>query len=1577
MTKQNRALKVIDKNSLPKIIDILEIPKQKGSASSNEPPNSERCGENVGTVPIRPRKRRRQPLTSSKTPKISNLAGNKNVTTRRSREKNSRPPMPNSITSATKKRKGFGSSILTPYGAQMARLKNRRMIGAKLTPSLSKSPRRMIDGKLTPSLSKSPRRMIDTKLPTSLSKSPNLLKHYDRLKPVTGNFSNEHNKQQQELEFSNSLLQKDKERNGLDQKTTINSTPSMSSIPNTNIRKLLTASSKERSVAKKSNLQENINKCKNNNYSKNDIQNSGEDMDCDSSDGLSLNSSSSSSFSSPPKKSKQLSSGSKPNQEGSIAPSSKDGHLASNREGKYQIPKKSAYSESNPKLLSGLNESRRDNLQVSASASRETTGKDDVDGTVRIHKDPSSASASAPATATGAIEDINVFNLVMGNHSNKVNNELLGSTIGDGRFFWKNIDEDSVLTTFSAVGDQKSTTVLPKAKTERVVLRTPICSLHNPESPPSVSNEQKKWQTFSPKIHYEPNEPLEEESIEAWSIDGHTSSPFFFDIGGKKYGHPTLPPGWTMRISRGESRPVYSHPDHGSTWHCPIKLTPNMMYVKTSSGKFVKQTKSSQESSKKDTCARGGSHTPKTPPSARGMLPFENENQHQVLQSRKTVDGVHFALQEEDQDSTHKLIRDISALSTRLVEKSSSNLQKVENVKTIHQNTNDLTKRVESSQQCKRFLSPGYLKPQTLSTSTSLSRSTQLNEHETPATMSAVLRQYEQTLGRCDNLITYSESHSANSKSQGVAKRRVSKIITNRRDTKELSPTIESTVNTVNNSKSDRQGNRDMLHDSTTKKKVGSKKNNHRSPSDTTPPPRLKANLLYEESVSKSENKIANRPLGNSPSNQISFMKSSNINKEPSQDIPLLQKSKNTEHIEAWFTPVVQFEEATGSVEDNINISSLEEAVVLRFGVKTKGGQPRLHTNENIAKNEELQAQRNVDFNSDSTSIKGIKIRVKHPSPLYDDEWSPLAQSHTDGDKNYSRLEGEYGSTPDSPLRDGYKPIGKVNPDLSTFKGIGTPVKHQSVLYDDEWPPQAQTHIAEDKTNLRQQQENCGSTPDSPLRHGYKPVGVTNENSSTVTQLLKEAKSGNCNDSSSRSHSTSIESHCSGRSLAKDENCNNSDPIDSGLQSTMMMKDQRLSKVKDTNVTTLVVQEAKDVLKPKQKDDATDESKNKSETFFDFGSTDAISTEVDSETLSSVEKYAQDSVTNNHEVSITTIAVQGHGTKKNSSQTDKFDTGPLKKNEQSDKIQSSVTINTGRSEASSGGDDLYGAVPGEASPNSVPVQGIRSDEDGSNLSRESIHHSKMASPNAFCGGTTTNDRNSETNIDTRSQTESEDEQSVLEISSSHDFGQRKRPKYTYEKPILHNANSSDNGSSHKLVTYDDASSCNRSFTFADDISETVHSSAEQAKRNISRTLLNEHVGCNIEDAFIGSEGESPIESPVKPTTLEKCDSRHFLQIANCDSSTESSVGPSTFDHGEKRYQDLKSTAFTSRKQNRMRYRVLNPPHPICSLQRLEELMSLKQKRQQFRTKRPRRGGRNRGKKSSSGRRRKPKHGGFR
>ena len=1273
MTKPNRALKAIDKNSLPKIIDILEIPKAGSSKAAKDVSKSEVTRENAGPIPIRPRKRRKKTLALSKTPKISNLGGNKNVTTRRGLlATNSRPPMPNSFGSATKKRRGLGVSVLTPYGAQVARLKSR-------------------SGGITP----------------SLSKSPNLKKHYDRLKPIACNLYNQHTKQHQQVGRSKTLLGRISGRNSQDQKTTINSTPSMNRTPNTTMTKLPTTPSKKGGDEKKTIPKETTNELKTNpNENRNHFDS--DDMDCDSSDELSLNSSSSSSPS-PSKKTEPSSSLTPTNEEQPRNSFGVQNHFELDSERRYKIMKKSGHDETNANPSPDFDDAATTHLSVSISPSNANGDKADqkrLTGTKQEF-------VSTCTNDSNRIEDIKVFNLVMGNHDN----ELLGTTVGGSRFYWNNIDEDSVLTSVSSNGDHKSSSIVPSRNTKRVVFQTPNAPFHTESSPP-IENDQNKQQKISPQRHYYSNELPEEESIEAWSIDGHRNSPFFFDIGGKKYGHPPLPPGWTMRISRGENRPVYSHPDHGRTWHCPIKLTPNMVYVKTSDGRFVKQIRNSLESLKTDTNSPKRAHhrreTPKTPPSAREVHRFESDNRHVVSQTNRMKDNNGAEIRQEDQDSTAELMKEISVLSAGLMKKSSSNLQKVEKVKTIHHNTSALSKydvfscakTVQSNTKRMGLLSSQDSRSKMLVSSTSQSTTSQHHEKETPSTMSALLQQYEHSLGHCDNLANASQSHSDSSKKNSVVND-LGKVL----EAKKLSPITES---------------------------------------------------------------------------------------------------KNSERIEAWFTP------AEGMTQGNSN----DQVALLKFGSKKK----EMKQNKKGSSEEKLSGNKtSPEATSDSSLANSLQKSVKDSPIQYDDEWSPLAQPESTS-------------------------------------------------------------------------ESLPSTPESPLRNDYKSSGVT-----AVPE--KKVK-----------------------------------PNDSIGMSKRKESIDRIPASEAVARSILAVDETKAM------------PKEKSEGYSDTESSGTLSTKSPS--------GLQDKTPN---VSAITISVQAHRSRNKSPKLiDLGVTVPLRQKEDqfdgdhcsevSDVVQSITRTPSNKSHDGGTKDD------NTPKAGSQPGSGTETDEKESNLSGGRLHPDPKAD---------------------ELQTDFEDEQSVC---SEKQEGENTPDKTdTSDDGFVHDGESLSNGPVDLLADDDSDTTTSTTTSIPQPINQYDSPTIDENAQGRTSTgtpfffsAASETLSRSIEDGIPSSGTESAIESSVQRIDLDQCDSHDFPDVENCDSSIESPGATTKFVSKKNSSRDLNSSSFIQRKRNGMSWRVLNPPHPLCSLQRLEELVFLETKRKKSRAKRPKRGGRTQRKNVSAARRRKSK-----
>lgn len=202
----------------------------------------------------------------------------------------------------------------------------------------------------------------------------------------------------------------------------------------------------------------------------------------------------------------------------------------------------------------------------------------------------------------------------------KKNTDILGSTVGaDGSFILH--DDDSDITSLSRASKTPKRKLFPfpssLKKTPRGVSgdKTPALI----DEIPFVAHQERNNRLND-------GNDIDEESIEAWSVDGITTLPFEFEIDGKHYAHPALPPGWKMRLSRTHKKPVYIHPDHGRTWYCPVVLphqSMNTVYARSSLRTIGTYNavnsgpKNSQQISWNDSIPRNQpSLTPPSPPSS-------------------------------------------------------------------------------------------------------------------------------------------------------------------------------------------------------------------------------------------------------------------------------------------------------------------------------------------------------------------------------------------------------------------------------------------------------------------------------------------------------------------------------------------------------------------------------------------------------------------------------------------------------------------------------------------------------------------------------------------------------------------------------------------------------------------------------------------------------------------------------------------------------------------------------------------------------------------------------------------------
>lgn len=99
-----------------------------------------------------------------------------------------------------------------------------------------------------------------------------------------------------------------------------------------------------------------------------------------------------------------------------------------------------------------------------------------------------------------------------------------------------------------------------------------------PSFPPRDPVVKKAFEASSAKHRGgtpEDEDPSTDDSVEEWSLpDGEIGGRIPFEIEGKKYFHPQLPPGYKIKISKSHPRPIYLPPDGPASWWCPIPLKP-------------------------------------------------------------------------------------------------------------------------------------------------------------------------------------------------------------------------------------------------------------------------------------------------------------------------------------------------------------------------------------------------------------------------------------------------------------------------------------------------------------------------------------------------------------------------------------------------------------------------------------------------------------------------------------------------------------------------------------------------------------------------------------------------------------------------------------------------------------------------------------------------------------------------------------------------------------------------------------------------------------------------------------------
>jgi hypothetical protein len=299
------------------------------------------------------------------------------------------------------------------------------------------------------------------------------------------------------------------------------------------------------------------------------------------------------------------------------------------------------------------------------------------------------------------VDNINVFEMMMNseNTSHPTDAELLGSAIGDEDLFSRKSLDDETNITNSHESDATSITSIEGSEDETVT--------DNGDFEESDDNEKGSYQSskrklFNDNLSYALESNVgrqqrpkslksDEESIEAWSIDGHTNSPIEIKIDGKKYMHPPLPAGWRIEISKTHKRPIYIHPDMGRTFHCPVDLPHDVVYVRVAGGKFIKRPKENNREIAPN--SPRALRIPESPPSIHDNYhpknsPRERGESPSISLSHQSTGHSHHRSTEDSNprrpppspsgDSVFQLLRDLSKLRTSAVANSSRNLKRSE-----------------------------------------------------------------------------------------------------------------------------------------------------------------------------------------------------------------------------------------------------------------------------------------------------------------------------------------------------------------------------------------------------------------------------------------------------------------------------------------------------------------------------------------------------------------------------------------------------------------------------------------------------------------------------------------------------------------------------------------------------------------------------------------------------------------------------------------------------------------------------------------------------------------------------------
>jgi hypothetical protein len=783
----------------------------------------------------------------------------------------------------------------------------------------------------------------------------------------------------------------------------------------------------------------------------------------------------------------------------------------------------------------------------------------------------------------------------------------------------------------------------------------------------------------------------------------------------------------------------------------------------------------------------------------------------------------------------------------------------------------------------------------------------------------------------------------------------------------------------------------------------------------------------------------------------------------------LSQESKLSQHVDAWFTPAVPIEKVDRIAAQKIgNSCDSEFATTLRFGVeKKKASRLRSYSTEKLTQNERPQATppsiavyqhlptlkdgngtaedppilydeewsplANSHSARDNPKQKGNN--EKHPSVLYDDEWSPFAPSSSANVNSQQRQQESNGSKPleNLPIQydDELSPLAHSNsarmnslPTQQENSGSkrteNPPILHDDVqtpfvqsnsanvnshprqresnesrltenppiLYDDEWSPLAHSDSDRDKPCPRDL-ETYGNTPDNQLTDHGKPtcVDLVHKNHRNVTITFDEMNYTNRNNDTNESFNIPREIRCHSPGRSKKENCQDGASTDSGLQPKQMIEYPRSFEVRNTKDAA---NDATNASQDKNENCITKVQKLDSIGNAESGTPDSFSTLSDSGSSRGVPRDVRASELNSSEVKSVTVAVHAHEIKTISSLN--IDSKPLDRPKGFDRNKSCSSIGKrdvfekrvdssvilARKDTTSG---YY------TKRNGIYGSGIKFnivDDKRRLLSAESELSSRTASTYAAHDGNATNVYTKEANA-RNSPVESADAKATSKFGSSRKLDEKKGTECSSEKSILHNSEDSVDNRSHAPGTHDGQAQAitQPNFLHADNLT------TQTSSRNSSPAKACSSPSSAGFSGFIdgdGSEAETSIESPLLPTKFEKSDSDRSPQPEDTDRSMKPSVDPTAFENENDPYwspnvedgidqmgtiTEFNSISNTPRKQNRMSWRVLNPPDPICSLQRLDKLI-LRRKRKDLQAKRPKRRGRARRKQNSVKRRRKSK-----